>query len=132
MATLKKGRNRQTMFKITPVKPEDVLRLKEYLKPETNGIMLACYEQEKITGGVSFDINGGEAYLDVLKADEPVMEEVILKAAMNFLELHKIYDFYVREENELFKRLDFKKTEKQGYKMYVNVDGYFDTHKCHH
>lgn len=120
------------MFKITPVKPEDVARLKEYLKPETNGIMLACYEQDEITGGISFDIDGGEAFLDTMKADEPAMEEIILKAAMNFLELHKIFDFYVKEEKELFKRLDFKKSEKQDYKMYVNIHGYFDTHKCHH
>lgn len=120
------------MFKITPVKPEDVGQLKEYLKTDINGIMLACYEKDEITGGVSFDIEGDEAYLDKLKADEPVMEEIILKAAMNFLELHKIYNFYVKEEKELYKRLDFKATEKSGYKLYVNIDGYFIAHKCHH
>lgn len=132
METFAKGRNRQTMFKITPVKPEDVSKLIEYLKPTKNGIMLACYEQEGITGGVCFDIDGQCAYLDVLKTDKSEMEEVILKAAMNFLDLHKIYNFYVKEEKELYKRLDFKLSEKRDYKMYVNIDGYFDTHKCHH
>ena len=119
------------MFKITPVRPEDAGRAIEYLKPAKNGIILACYEEERITGAVCFDIEGTEAFLDTLKADEPVMEEIILKAAMNFLELHGIFDFYLPEEKDLYKLLDFKKSDREGYRMYVNLDGYFDTHKCH-
>lgn len=119
------------MFQITPVRPEDINAVTEYLKPAKNGIILACYEPEGITGAVCFDINGDEAFLDVLKTDKPVMEEVILKAAMNFLEVHGIYNFYLPDEKDLYKLMDFKKTDKAGYKMYVNIDGYFDTHKCH-
>lgn len=119
------------MFRITPVKPEDTKRAIEYLNPAKNGIILACYEGDKITGAVCFDIEGGCAYLDVLKADEQIMEEVILKSAMNFLEVHGVFDFYLPDEKDLYKLLDFKKSDKDGYKMYVNIDGYFDTHKCH-
>lgn len=119
------------MFKITPVRPEDTNKLIEYLKPSKNGVILACYEQESITGGVCFDIEGDCAFLDVLKADMPIMEEIILKAAMNFLELHGIYNFYLPEETDLYKKIDFKKSDREDYKMYVNIDGYFDTHKCH-
>lgn len=119
------------MFKITPVLPEDTKKAIEYLNTQKNGIILACYEEEGITGAVSFEIDGDEAFLDVLKSDKPIMEEVILKAAMNFLEVHGIYNFYLPEEKDLYKLLDFKKTDRQGYKMYVNIDGYFDTHKCH-
>lgn len=120
------------MFKITPVMPEDTNKLIEYLKPEKNGIILALYEENGITGGVCFDIEEDNAYLDVLKVDDPFMEEVVLKAAMNFLDVNGIYNFYLKEEKELYKRLNFKKSDKEEYKMYVNLDGYFDTHKCHH
>lgn len=120
------------MFTITPVKPEDTQRAIEYLNPSKNGIILACYEEKRITGAVCFDIEGDEAFLDVLKADEQIMEEVILKSAMNFLEIHGIYNFYLPEEKDLYKLLGFSKTDRDGYKMYVNIDGYFDTHKCHH
>lgn len=119
------------MFKITPVKPEDTQRVIQYLNPTKNGIILACYEQEKITGAVCFDIESDCAFLDVLKADEQIMEEIILKAAMNFLELQGIYNFYLPDEKDLYKLLDFKKSDREGYKMYVNLDGYFDIHKCH-
>lgn len=119
------------MFKITPVMPEDTKKVIEYLKPAKNGIILACYEETGITGAICFEIDGGDAYLDVLKSDKPIMEEVILKAAMNFLEVHGVYNFYLPEEKDLYKLLDFKKTDREGYKMYVNIDGYFDTHKCH-
>ena len=119
------------MFKITPVRPEDTEIAIKYLNPTKNGIILACYEPEGITGAVCFDIDGENAYLDVLKADKQIMEEVILKAAMNFLEVHGIFNFYLPDETDLYKLLDFKKSDKDGYKMYVNIDGYFDTHKCH-
>lgn len=119
------------MFKITPVKPEDIKFMEEYLNPEKNCIILACYEPEGITGGVSFEIEGGDAFLDKLRADELIMEEILLKSAMNFLEVHGIYNLYLKEETDLYHRLDFKESDKQGYKMQVNIDGYFDTHKCH-
>ncbi len=118
------------MFKIAPVEKKDIEYMTKYLNTSVNGIILACYEGGKITGGVCFDIDGGCGYLDSLKAEEEIMEEIILKAAMNFLELHKIYEFYVKEETPLYKRLDFKVSKKDGYKMFVNLDGYFDTHKC--
>ena len=76
------------MFKITPVLPEDIGKVMDYLKPSKNGIILACYEETGITGAVCFEIDGDEAFLDVLKSDKPIMEEVILKSAMNFLEVH--------------------------------------------
>ena len=119
------------MFKITPVKPEDTDKVIKYLKPTKNGIILACYENDGITGAVCFDMEGDCAFLDVLKSDEQIMEEIILKAAMNFLELKGIYNFYLPDEKDLYKILDFKKSDRDGYKMYVNLDGYFDTHKCH-
>lgn len=119
------------MFKITPVKPEDTAKAINYLNPTKNGIILACYEEGEITGAVCFDIDGDCAFLDVIKSDEQIMEEIILKAAMNFLELRGIYNFYLPEEKDLYKILDFKKSDRDGYKMYVNLDGYFDTHKCH-
>ena len=119
------------MFKITPVKPEDTAKVIKYLNPTKNGIILACYEEGGITGAVCVDIDGDSAFLDVLKADEQIMEEIILKAAMNFLELRGIFNFYLPDEKDLYKLLDFKKSDREDYKMYVNLDGYFDTHKCH-
>ena len=74
------------MFKITPVKPEDTAKVIKYLNPTKNGIILACYEEGGITGAVCVDIDGDSAFLDVLKADEQIMEEIILtmKAACGF------------------------------------------------
>ncbi|MFA7636918.1 MAG: hypothetical protein WCX81_04055 [Monoglobales bacterium] len=119
------------MFKITPVRPEDTSRAIEYLKPDKNGIILACYENNDITGAVCFDIDGDAAFLDKLKIDEPVMEEIMLKSAMNFLDLHGIYNFYLPGEKDLYKLLGFKKSDRDDYKMYINLEGYFEIDKCH-
>jgi len=124
------------MFKITIVKKEDAQNVADYLEYKSKGITLACYEEGEITGAVCFDIIQGNGYVQKVKTNDPNMKIVVGKAALNFLELHNIYNVYVNDENDMeyFKTLGFKDTGNYpqelggSYVAYLNLEGYFDAH----
>ena len=120
------------MFKIIPVLKDDLDKVRAYLDTDTKGMILACYEQEGITGAASFDISGGAGFFEDMKTDKPEMENVMGKAVLNFLEMHGILDVYAKKgaKEEYFKSLGFKPAQKEenGWGLYLNLEGYF-THQ---
>ena len=117
------------MFKIIPVLKDDLDKVKTYLDTDTKGMILACYEEEGITGAASFDIDGGTGFFEDMKTDKPEMENVMGKAVLNFLEIHGILDVYAQTgtKDEYFKSLGFKPADeiKEGWGLYLNLEGYF-------
>ena len=120
------------MFKIIPVPMNDLDKVMAYLGTDTKGMILACYEEEGITGAASVDISGGVGFFEYMKTDKPEMENVMGKSVLNFLELHGILDVYAKAgtNDEYFKSLGFKPAEKEenGWGLYLNLEGYF-THQ---
>ncbi len=112
------------MFKITVVK--DIEEFEKYMDFKSKGMMLGCYEETGLTGGVCFDITDKAGYIEKLKADDERMKEVIAKAALNFLDVHGITDVYVKSD-DFYKTLGFG-NDISGM-MYLNLNGYFTTHK---
>lgn len=121
------------MFHITVAKKEDLSWTAKYLGVQSKGITLACYEDEKITGAVCFDIIDGKGILQRLRTQQPEMKEVVAKAALNFLELHHILEVYTdcEDERAFFRMLGFRETNARPkgicgkYAAYLNLDGYF-------
>lgn len=116
------------MFKISPATGENILWARKYLEYEAMGMIMVLYEDDVKTGAVCFDIQNSAGLLQKVKVDNPAMKMVTAKAAMNFLELSRIYDLYIESEefsqNENFyKMLGFKEKDGQGY---INLEGYFD------
>ncbi len=120
------------MFKIIPVPMDDLDKVMAYLDTDTKGMILACYEEEGITGAASFDIADGVGFFEYMKTDKPEMENVMGKSVLNFLELHGILDVYAKTgtKDEYFKSLGFKPADeiKKGWGLYLNLEGYF-THQ---
>lgn len=110
------------MFKISVAKKEEFEEFEKYMDYSTNGIMLVCREEGKITGGICFDLFEKGAIIQKMKADEKAMEEIIVKSALNFLELNKVYDVYVNENEKIYEILGFK---QDGELMHLNIVGYF-------
>ena len=112
------------MFKITVAK--DIEEFCRYMDYKSKGLMMGCYEEQGITGGVCFDITDGAGYIEALKADDERMKPVIAKAALNFLDLNGITDVYVKYD-DFYKTLGFR--EDVGGLMYLNLEGYFTNHE---
>lgn len=108
------------MFKITVAR--DVEEFRKYMDYDTMGMMMGCYEEDKITGGICFDIENEAGYIRKMRADDESMKQVIAKAALNFMELHGIYDVYVKDD-EFYKTVGF--TDAGNGMLYINLDGYF-------
>ncbi len=130
METFKKGRNNAAyegkinMFKITVA--TDIPQIEKYMDGTSKGIMMGCYEEQGLTGGVFFDIIDGAGYIEQLKCDDEAMREVIAKAALNFLDINGIQDVYVKND-KFYKQLGFK--EAAGDLLYLNLEGYFTNHE---
>lgn len=114
------------MFYIGAAKKDDIQKACKYLNTETKGMILTCYEENEFIGAVCFDIKNGAGIIECLKADKPEMKTVIAKAALNFLELHNIYDVYVYDDYGFYESLGFK---PEGDKMKLNLEGYFTSHE---
>ncbi len=124
------------MFSIKIATPEQLPEAELYLEKEVKGLCMLCFEQ-KLTGAVEFNICPGGAYIEALKTDEAKMQYVVLVSALNFLELHGIYDVYInlKEYETLLRAMKFEPCEegpitaKEGYLARVNLRGYFTEHK---
>lgn len=117
------------MFKISVAKKEEFEEFKNYMDYSSDGIMLVCRESGKITGGICFDLFEKGALIQKMKADEKAMEEIMVKSALNFLDLNKIYDVYIKDNNEdIYKILGFK---NDGEFMHLNISGYFGKEHNH-
>ncbi len=124
------------MFSIKVAEPSQIPEAEEYLDKKINGLAMLCYEQ-KITGAVSFNIGAGYGYIEALKTDEKNMQYVVLVSALNFLELHGIYDVYInlKEYETLLGAMKFIPCEegpiekRDGYLAKVDLRGYFQEHK---
>ncbi len=112
------------MFKITVAR--DIEEFEKYMDYKTRGMMMGCYEESGITGGVCFDIIDGAGYIEALKSDDERMKEIIAKAALNFLDIHGISDVYVKKD-EFYKTLGF--CDDVAGMMYLNLEGYFTSHE---
>ncbi|MBQ3054317.1 MAG: hypothetical protein IJC89_05390 [Clostridia bacterium] len=124
------------MFSIKVATPEQLPEAELYLDMEIKGFAMLCYEQS-LTGAVAFNICNGGAYIEKLKTDKPEMEYVVLASALNFLDLHGIWDVYtnLKEYEQLLTRMRFVKVEdgpidkKDGYLSKVDLRGYFTSEK---
>lgn len=117
------------MFKISVAKKEEFDEFKNYMDYSSNGIMLICREEGKITGGICFDLFEKGALIQKMKTDEEAMREIMIKSALNFLDINKIYDVYVKDNNEkIYEMLGFK---KDGELMHLNIFGYFGKEHKH-
>lgn len=124
------------MFSIKIATPEQLPEAELYLDRKLKGFVMLCYEQ-KLTGAVAFDICPGGAYIEALKTDMPNMQYVVLVSALNFLELHGIYDVYInlKEYEALLKSMKFVPCDtgpiekKDGYLAKVDLRGYFTADK---
>lgn len=111
------------MFKISVVTKEEMNDFIAYMGYESKGMMLVCREETGITGGICFDLIDGGAYIEKVKAEKEEMLEIIIKAALNFLDLNNIYDVYAEKTDEkIYKLLGFKES---GNKIHLNIFGYF-------
>lgn len=124
------------MFSIKLATPEQIPEAELYLDKNIKGLCMLCYEQ-KLTGAVEFNICEGGAYIEALKTDESNMRYVVLVSALNFLELHGIYDVYIniKEYEPLCRAMKFEPCEecpiekRDGYLAKVNLRGYFTEEK---
>lgn len=124
------------MFSIKVATPEQLPEAELYLDKKINGFAMLCYE-ECLTGAVSFNISPGGAYIEALKTDKKNMEYVVLVSALNFLELHGIYDVYInlKEYEVLCRAMKFVPCEEgpipqnEGYLAKVDLRGYFTENK---
>ncbi|MDP4119417.1 MAG: hypothetical protein Q8873_09590, partial [Bacillota bacterium] len=100
---------------------------------EVKGFAMMCREEEKLTGAVSFNIGEGGAYIEALRTDKEEMTYVVFVSALNFLELHGIYDVYtnLKEYEALNRAMKFIPCDegpiekKDGYLARVDLKGYF-------
>ena len=124
------------MFSIKMATPEQLPEAELYLDREIKGFVMLCYEQ-KLTGAVAFNICPGGAFIEALKTDKEEMRYVVLVSALNFLELHGVYDVYInlKEYEPLCRAMKFVPCEegpippKDGYLAKVNLKGYFTAEK---
>ncbi len=117
------------MFKISVAKKEEFEDFKNYMDYSSNGIMLICREAGQITGGICFDLFEKGAIIQKMKTDDKSIEEIMVKSALNFLDLNKIYDVYVKDnEEKIYKMLGFK---QDGELMHLNISGYFGKEHKH-
>ena len=117
------------MFKISVAKKDEFEDFKNYMDYSSNGIMLICREEGKITGGICFDLFEKGAIIQKMKTDEEAMREIMVKSALNFLDLNRVYDVYINDADEkIYKLLGFK---KDGNLMHLNISGYFGKEHSH-
>ena len=117
------------MFKISVAKKDEFEDFKNYMDYSSNGIMLICREEGKITGGICFDLFEKGAIIQKMKTDEEAMREIMVKSALNFLDLNRVYDVYINDTDEkIYKLLGFK---KDGNLMHLNISGYFGKEHSH-
>ena len=96
------------MFKISVAKKDEFEDFKNYMDYSSNGIMLICREEGKITGGICFDLFEKGAIIQKMKTDEEAMREIMVKSALNFLDLTRVYDVYINDTDEkIYKLLSF-------------------------
>ncbi len=124
------------MFSIKMASKEQLPEAEMYLDRELHGFVMLCYEGD-ITGAVAFNIGVGGGYIEALKTDKEEMQYVVLVSALNFFELHGIYDVYInlKEYEPLLKKMKFIPCEegpiekKDGYLARVDLRGYFTSEK---
>lgn len=117
------------MFKISVAKKDEFEDFKNYMDYSSNGIMLICRESGKITGGICFDLFEKGAIIQKMKTDDEAMREIMVKSALNFLDLNRVYDVYINDTDEkIYKLLGFK---KEGNLMHLNIAGYFGKEHSH-
>ena len=125
------------MFCIKMALPEEIEKTEHYLGGRYNGFLMACTEEGALTGAVAFNIAGREAYIEALKTDKPEMEQVVLSAALNFLEQNRFFDVYMNipQYRPLCEKMGFVPCAggpvdaRENFLAKLNLRGYFDHHK---
>lgn len=119
------------MFKISMATKEQLPQVLDYLGFETNAFVMGCYEEGSLTGAVAFDIIDGSGVILSLKTQEAQMQQVVLSAALNFLDLNGIETVYSCQEGRLYSMMRFEKSRDKRYKMELSLPGYFSCEGRH-